>query len=134
VYYISLVRFSQLTALSGGTQLTGRPIRKKPWGINNPSGVQPSSLGDVRVNTTTAGGLTVTGGTYEILPLMIFPQTLAAPAIGSNREVVLEMNGVMSFPIEVPAGGGLAVQLATGATATTHAFSMSTEVEWFEGI
>jgi hypothetical protein len=134
LYFWNLVRFSQLTALSGGTQLTGRPIKKRPWGINNPSSTQSSALGEIRVNSTTAGGLTVTGGTYEVLPLLIYPQPLTAPTIGNEREVRLEMNGVLSYPIEVPAGGGIAVQLLTGATPTTHGFSMSVEVEWFEGV
>lgn len=138
VCYFALVRVGSTTAVSGGTQLLARPFSKKPLNTNNAASTFAAAQGDVRVNTTTAGGLTVTtvptGQVTEILPFALFPQPLTAPAIGVDRTNIVEMNGAYDVPLEVPQGGGLGFQFLTAATPTTHGMVLMFEVAWFEGV
>jgi hypothetical protein len=129
-----LVKFSAVTALSGGTTLSARPFGKRPWGQYRISSAMPTAGfgGDIRIATT--GALTLTGPVFgSAVVLMFTPTTTTTPAIGTFYETVLETHGDRDFPIMLAPGEGIAIR-TTAATPTTFTHVIGVEVDWYESI
>ena len=128
-----LVKFSGVTALSGGTTLTPRPFTKKVYGSNRYSSVTPTAGygGDARIATT--GALTATGAVFgSAVVLMFTPTTTTLPAIGSFFETNKELHGDREYPLFLAPGEGIAIRL-TAATPTTYTHVIGVDVDYYEG-